>query len=177
MVRDEGVGEVGALGVEGDVRERGAAHVPFVDEGVEGFGRDARLADAAAGEAFGDEVAVGGGEAGVAEPDLRGLPARGLAGGERGAEERPLDAEGRAVGAFEGGGDVPPFDAEVGVGAVVLREFEAVGGVGEGEAGGLGAHAVEALGGGGGGEEGTKRSRDKKSHGVHGQRPTRGVGA
>ena len=113
---------------------------------------DARLTDAAAGEGLGEAVVGGGGDGGVGHPHLRALPAGGVAGRHRLAEERPLDAAGRAVGAGEGGGHVPPLDAEAGVGAVVAREGEARGRGDGGEAFGVGGEVGVALGGGARGE-------------------------
>ena len=67
--------------------------------------------------------------------NLRALPAGALAAGSGGlAEEGPLGAVGGAVGAGEVGGDVPPFQAEGGVGAVVAGEGDVGGGGDLGEA-------------------------------------------
>ena len=129
-------------------------HRPVVDPGAEGGEGHAGLADAAAGEGLGEAVGGGGGGGGVGHPNLRALPAGALAAGSGGlAEEGPLGAVGGAVGAGQVGGDVPPFEAEGRVGAVVAGEGDVGGGGDFGEACGLLVEAGVALGEGGGGEE------------------------
>ena len=83
---------------------------------------------------------------GVGHPHLRTLPARSIHRRHRLAEERPLNAVRGAVGAGEVGGQVPPLDAEVGMGAMVARKGERGGRRHCGEALGVGAEPGKALG-------------------------------
>jgi hypothetical protein len=156
----EGIGE--AVAVRGDpqrvelvrpVARRG--HLPVVDPGAEGVEFHPGLADAAAGEELGVEMRVLGGEAGVAHPDLLAGPAVALRPGfGRLPEERPLHAVVAALGILQRRGQVPPFDAVLGMRAVVGGEFEPGGRRDLGEALGGGSEAGVALGQPRGREEG-----------------------
>ena len=81
----------------------------------------------------------------MAKPYLRALPSLGLAWRKRRTEQRPLQAVFRAVGAGEVRGQVPPLDPVVGMGSMILREFEPHTRFWNGETFSVGAEPGEAL--------------------------------
>jgi hypothetical protein len=121
------VAEVGALGGEAWRRPTVAREGPFVEQASKGSRVTPAWPVPPRARRSATWWALGRGDGGVGHPEL-GLGR--AAGGEGGAEERPLQAVGGAVRGGEVGGDVPPFDAEQVVGAVVLGEGEGRGGSG-----------------------------------------------
>src|SRR5579859_3726840 len=102
-----------------------ASHLPGIDPGMEGRGFNARLPNAAAGKRLAETVDIGARSRGVRHPDLLIGPAFRLrTRRHRLSEQRPLRAIGGASGINEVGSDVPPFDAEVRVRAVISRKNE-----------------------------------------------------
>ena len=100
---------------------------------------------AAAGVALEAGMPLGPAHGEVGHPQLAVLPGVGRLGivGRPGkAEQGPLRAVRTALGVPEVGGEIPPFDFELGVAAVVFGEGEGVAGLWDGEAfGGVGGVA------------------------------------
>ena len=126
-------------------------HLPFVDPCGEGLRDDARLPDAAARETLGRMMRLRRRHGGVRHPQLRGRPALAVFRREGGAKQRPLRAVAFSVGALQRGGEIPPLDAKVLVGAMIARKDERAPRIGQREARGVGAEAGEAGGLRGGG--------------------------
>ena len=143
------VAEGGRLHRKVQLVEPGArrpAHPPMVDPGGEGIAAHPGLADAAARQPFGGVMGGFAGQPGMAHPDLRAAPSRGLARGQGAAKQRELDPEFGPVGGGQIGGQIPPFDAEIGMRAMVAREGQRPVGAGQGKAFGGAPQPAIALG-------------------------------
>ncbi len=125
-VKLERVAEIGAAGVDLERRQRllacrgRAAHLPGIDPGRKRPGLDAGLSDPAAGEGLGEAMAVGTGDRGMPHPELLAGPPLALWSRPRGlSKQRPLDAACGAGGVDEVRRHIPPFDAKIGMRAMV----------------------------------------------------------
>ena len=111
---------------------------------------------------------VRAGERSVSHPDLlAGKTLAAIGGGHRLPEQRPLHAKTVALRVLQVRGKVPPFDAVVGMSAVIGGKHQRLAANDLRKAAGIGAEAGEALGvgwdGGDGGDECSDEGEDSRA--------------